>query len=98
MAAAQLDHPNIVPIHEFGERDGRQFYAMRWLDGGPLSGDILGEVTSGTFSPTLKQGIGLALLLIVIRAGDDKVAARLSAMSQCGVGTISVAIRRPCPA
>ena len=27
---------------------------------------------------------GLALLLIVIRAGDDKVAARLSAMSQCG--------------
>jgi serine/threonine-protein kinase len=36
-AAAQLDHPNIVPIHEFGERDGRQFYAMRWLDGGPLS-------------------------------------------------------------
>jgi CP family cyanate transporter-like MFS transporter len=27
---------------------------------------------------------GLALLLIVIRAGDDKVAARLSSMSQCG--------------
>ena len=27
---------------------------------------------------------GLALLLIVIRAGDDKVAARLSAMSQSG--------------
>lgn len=25
-------------------------------------GDVLGEVTSGTFSPTLRQGIGLALL------------------------------------
>ena len=36
-AVARLDHPNIVPIHEFGERDGRQFYAMRWLEGGPLS-------------------------------------------------------------
>ncbi len=34
----------------------------------------------------LGQGgqFGLALLLIVIRAGDDHVAARLSAMSQCG--------------
>jgi CP family cyanate transporter-like MFS transporter len=34
----------------------------------------------------LGQGgqFGLALLMIVIRAGDDHVAARLSAMSQCG--------------
>ncbi len=35
-AAARLDHPNILPIHEFGERDGRQFYVMRWVDGGAL--------------------------------------------------------------
>lgn len=28
----------------------------------PLSGDRVGEVTSGTFSPTLKQGIALALI------------------------------------
>lgn len=42
-AAAQLDHPNIVPIHEFGELDGRQFYVMRWLDGGPLSVGMGGE-------------------------------------------------------
>ena len=26
------------------------------------SGDAIGEVTSGTFSPTLKKGIGLALI------------------------------------
>lgn len=28
----------------------------------PLGGEPVGEVTSGTFSPTLKQGVGLALL------------------------------------
>lgn len=31
-------------------------------DADPLGGPVVGEVTSGTFSPTLRQGIGLALL------------------------------------
>ncbi|MGO4956479.1 glycine cleavage system aminomethyltransferase GcvT [Luteococcus sp. Sow4_B9] len=36
------------------------------------SGDVAGEVTSGTFSPTLKQGVGLAL--VDARLGfDDEV-------------------------
>ena len=34
-------------------------------------GAALGEVTSGTFSPTLKRGIALALLGSSARAGDD---------------------------
>jgi aminomethyltransferase len=34
-------------------------------------GEPLGEVTSGTFSPTLRQGIGLALLRRGVEAGDD---------------------------
>lgn len=33
-------------------------------------GNVLGEVTSGTFSPTLRQGIGLALLEPGIADGD----------------------------
>jgi aminomethyltransferase len=32
---------------------------MHVLDG---SGGVIGEVTSGTFSPTLKEGIALALI------------------------------------
>lgn len=34
-------------------------------------GAALGEVTSGTFSPTLKQGIALALLNPSVKEGDD---------------------------
>jgi aminomethyltransferase len=36
-------------------------------------GAVLGEVTSGTFSPTLKQGIALALLGPTANEGDDVV-------------------------
>jgi len=35
-----------------------------------LEGAVIGEVVSGTFSPTLKQGIGLALLDSSVEIGD----------------------------
>ena len=38
-----------------------------------VDGQVLGEVTSGTFSPTLKQGIALALLAPTARDGDEVV-------------------------
>lgn len=36
-AAAQLQHPNIVGIHEVGEQDGQQFFSMAYVDGPNLS-------------------------------------------------------------
>ncbi len=38
-----------------------------------VDGEPVGEVTSGTFSPTLRQGIGLALLAPTVGLGDEVV-------------------------
>jgi aminomethyltransferase len=48
------------------------------------SGRTIGEVTSGTFSPTLKVGIALALLSPEFKVGDEvqiDVRGRLSSAS-----------------
>jgi WD40 repeat protein len=34
--AAHLDHPNIVPVLQSGETDGRAWFAMKLIDGAPL--------------------------------------------------------------
>ena len=36
-AAAKLEHPGIVPIHEVGEHQGQHFFSMGYVDGPSLS-------------------------------------------------------------
>ena len=38
--AAQLEHPNLVPVYDFGEADGRFYLAMKYMSGGSLK-DLL---------------------------------------------------------
>ncbi len=43
--AASLEHPNVVPIHEAGERDGQLYLAMRYVEGSDLSAVLARERT-----------------------------------------------------
>ena len=54
-AAANLSHPNIVPVFDWGEDNGSYFIVMEFVDGRPLSA-VLRE--SGPLSPQQTATIG----------------------------------------
>jgi hypothetical protein len=42
-ALARLDHPHVVKVHAAGERDGRPFFVMEYVEGGGLDRKIDGR-------------------------------------------------------
>lgn len=52
-AAASLEHPNIMPVYEYGERDGRAYLVMPYISGGTLR-DVMERDVQMSFTEAVK--------------------------------------------
>jgi serine/threonine-protein kinase len=68
-AAARLDHPNIVAVHDAGECDGRPFFSMRLVEGRTLAEAL----TAGPMKPRDAAACLAAVALAVHYAHENGV-------------------------
>ena len=71
-AIAELDHPNIVPIYDYGVAEQTFYYTMPRIDGGSLDAMLHGQGTEDDPLParTLPLALSLGLIRSVARALD----------------------------
>jgi serine/threonine-protein kinase len=60
VAAAWLDHPNIVPIYEVGEHDGWHYFSMKLMEGGSLKGVVARSQESALTREACRRAAELA--------------------------------------
>jgi eukaryotic-like serine/threonine-protein kinase len=68
-AAANLDHPNIVPIFEVGEHEGRQYFSMGLVEGQSLAA----RVATGPLDPREAAGLVRDIALAIQYAHEQGV-------------------------
>lgn len=60
-AAAQLDHPGIVPIYEVGEHDGHPYFSMGYVEGPSLSARLADSPLGSREAAELLREVALAV-------------------------------------
>ena len=60
-AAAQLDHPGIVPIFEIGEHQGQHYFSMGFVDGTSLADEISDGPIDPQRAATLLRDVATAI-------------------------------------
>src|SRR4029077_20841760 len=60
-AAANLDHPNIVPIYEVGVYEEQYYFSMKLVEGGSLSGQVRTLVEKPREAVRLLAGVARAV-------------------------------------
>jgi serine/threonine-protein kinase len=60
-AAAALQHPNIVQVHEVGTQDGRPFLALEYVDGGSLADRLEGTPLPARAAAELVETLARAI-------------------------------------
>ncbi len=62
-AAARLQHPNIVQIHEVGEAGGHPYCALEFVEGGNLAGKLAGKPMPARETAKLAAALARAMQL-----------------------------------
>jgi eukaryotic-like serine/threonine-protein kinase len=60
-AAANLDHPGIVPIHEVGQHDGQHYFSMGYVEGQSLADRLAGGVLPPREAAELIRRVAVAV-------------------------------------
>jgi serine/threonine-protein kinase len=58
---AALEHPNIIPVYDYGEEDGQPYLVMRFLPGGSLADKLKAGSLELEEAEKVLQRIGAAL-------------------------------------
>lgn len=58
---AQIEHPSIIPVYDYGEAEGQPFIVMRLLEGGTLEDRMMVEIVSSTLTLHIIRQIAEAL-------------------------------------